>query len=75
MVKALAQNQADDGHWLCYSEGGEKMGKTLNTAMGALGLMVYYRYLPTTQASNIHQVDAAEVMVPVEDEGDVTFEL
>lgn len=75
MVKALAQNQAPDGHWLCYSEGGAKKGKTLNTAMGALGLMVYYRYLPTTQASNIRQMDGGVPQEPVTEEGDVTFEL
>ncbi|MDF3128859.1 terpene cyclase/mutase family protein [Kiritimatiellaeota bacterium B1221] len=74
LVKALVQNQADDGHWLCYSEGGKKMGKTLNTALGALGLMVYYRYLPTTQADNIQQVDVAEPTYE-EDEEDVGFDI
>ncbi|MGA0334209.1 MAG: prenyltransferase/squalene oxidase repeat-containing protein [Kiritimatiellia bacterium] len=77
LVKALAQNQASDGHWLCYSEGGAKQGKTLNTAMGALGLMVYYRYLPTTQADNIQQADTQTVPGGPGggDEEDVGFEI
>ena len=75
LVKALAQNQAEDGHWLCYSEKGANQGKTLNTAMGALGLMVYYRYLPTTQAENIRGVEVQTGPVNVEEEGDVGFEI
>ena len=50
------------------------MGKTMNTALGALGLMVYYRYLPTTQADNIQQVDVAPP-VSEEDEEDVGFDI
>lgn len=75
LVKALVQNQASDGHWLCYSEGGAKHGKTMNTALAALGLMVYYRYLPTTQAENIHQAGTVNAPVPAQDDGDVIFEL
>ncbi|WFB35715.1 terpene cyclase/mutase family protein [Kiritimatiellota bacterium B12222] len=67
MVKALTENQADDGHWLCYSEGG-KQGPVFHTTLAALGLMVYYRYLPTTQASNVQQ--AAPVDIEVEEEED-----
>lgn len=75
LVKALAQNQQPDGHWVDYTEKGAHHGKVLNTTLSALGLMVYYRYLPTTQASNIQHVDTVETLVPVQEEGDVTFEL
>lgn len=74
MVKAMVQNQADDGHWLCYTDRGEGMGKTVNTALGALGLMVYYRYLPTTQADNIQQVDSPSPTID-EEEGEIGFEI
>jgi hypothetical protein len=75
MVKALVQNQADDGHWLCYSESGMKQGKTYNTTLAALGLMVFYRYLPTTQAENIQRAVPQTPSAPQESEDEVSFEI
>lgn len=74
MVKALAQNQAEDGHWLCYTERGKGQGPVYNTTLGALGLMVYYRYLPSTQAENI-QAPAAQPAPVEEDPDEVGFEI
>ncbi|MEX2606414.1 MAG: prenyltransferase/squalene oxidase repeat-containing protein [Kiritimatiellia bacterium] len=74
MVKALAQNQAPDGHWLFPSEGGIKRGKVFNTTLAALGLMVYYRYLPSTQAENIQQ-PAGQPVPEVDDSDEVGFEI
>ncbi|WFB35714.1 terpene cyclase/mutase family protein [Kiritimatiellota bacterium B12222] len=73
MVKALAQNQAEDGHWDCYTENGKKQGPVFNTSLAALGLMVYYRYLPTTQADNIKPAEATFDVD--EDDGDIGFEI
>lgn len=75
MTKALVQNQADDGHWLCYSEKGINQGKTYNTTLAALGLMVFYRYLPTTQADNIQRATPAAPSSPQESEDEVSFEI
>ncbi len=75
MVKALAQNQASDGHWDCYSVKGKARGPVFNTTLGALGLMVYYRYLPTTQADNIQQADALVDPGSGEEDGDVGFDI
>ena len=76
MVKALAKNQASDGHWLCYSQRGSKQGKTYNTTLGALGLMVTYRYLPTTQADNINAITpSATEPVTEEADEDIGFEI
>lgn len=51
MVKALVENQASDGHWLGYSEKAQHQGPVFNTTLGAMSLMVFYRYgrgnLPT----------------------------
>lgn len=74
MVKALAQNQAPDGHWLCYTDKGINKGKTYNTTLAALGLMVYYRYLPTTQAENIQRATPAQSL-PQEAEDEIGFEI
>ncbi|MDA3875412.1 MAG: terpene cyclase/mutase family protein [Kiritimatiellae bacterium] len=52
MVKALVQNQADDGHWNNFSRESPEQGLVLDTSLSALALMVTYRYLPTTQAEN-----------------------
>jgi len=73
MVKALVQNQASDGHWLCYSEG-KRQGKVFHTTLSALGLMVYYRYLPTTQAENIQPANSPQID-QVEDEEEIGFEI
>ena len=76
MVKALAKNQASDGHWLCYTKKGTGKGKTYNTTLGALGLMVTYRYLPTTQADNINAiVPSAGQPEVTEEEEDIGFEI
>ena len=75
MVKALVQNQASDGHWLDYTEHGKKQGPTYNTTLAALGLMVYYRYLPTTQASNIQSGGVPGANEPDEEDGEVGFEI
>jgi hypothetical protein len=74
MVKALAQNQAADGHWLCPTEKGANQGKTYNTTLAALGLMVYYRYLPTTQAENIQRATPDQT-APQESEDEIGFEI
>ena len=74
MVKALTQNQAEDGHWLCYTKSGQNQGKTYNTTLGALGLMVFYRYLPTTQADNIRAAEPA-IQPPQEAEDEIGFEI
>jgi hypothetical protein len=74
MVKALAQNQAADGHWLCFSEKGSHQGPVYNTTLAALGLMVYYRYLPTTQAKNIQKPVGQPAPVE-EDPDEVVFEI
>ncbi|MEX2606415.1 MAG: prenyltransferase/squalene oxidase repeat-containing protein [Kiritimatiellia bacterium] len=74
MVKALAQNQADDGHWLCYTERGTRQGPVYNTTLAALGLMVYYRYLPSTQAENIQQ-PAGQAAPVVEPPDEIGFEI
>ncbi|MDA3872798.1 MAG: terpene cyclase/mutase family protein [Kiritimatiellae bacterium] len=74
MVKALAQNQAPDGHWLLPTEKGRNRGKVFNTTLAALGLMVYYRYLPSTQAENIKQPSGQPA--PVEENPDeIGFEI
>jgi len=74
MVRALVQNQASDGHWLCYTERGAGQGPTYNTTLAALGLMVYYRYLPTTQAENIQPANTPQAE-QVEDEEEIGFEI
>jgi hypothetical protein len=74
MVRALVQNQAADGHWLCYTERGAGQGPTYNTTLAALGLMVYYRYLPTTQAENIQPSNAPQID-QVEEEEEIGFEI
>ena len=75
LVKALAQNQASDGHWLCYGERGQKQGKVYNTTLGALGLMVTYRYLPTTQADNIKAYSPEVAPMVTEQEDEVGFDI
>lgn len=50
MVTALLQNQSPAGYWMCFTADGQRHGPVFNTTLGALGLMVYYRFLPTTQA-------------------------
>lgn len=53
MAQALVQNQHQEGYWQCFSNRGESQGPVYNTTLAALSLMVYYRYLPTTQADQI----------------------
>jgi hypothetical protein len=58
MAESLVTNQQQDGHWECFSARGPSQGPVYNTTMAALSLMVYYRYLPTTQADMIQQQPA-----------------
>lgn len=60
MATALVQNQNPEGFWECFSPRGSGQGRVYNTTLAALGLMVYYRYLPTTQADRIQQQPAAQ---------------
>lgn len=53
MARALAGNQSPEGYWLCFHDRGRGQGRVYNTTLGALSLMVTYRYLPTTQAERI----------------------
>jgi len=74
MVRALAQNQAEDGHWRCYTRRGGSQGPVYNTTLAALGLMVYYRYLPTTQVENIRG-DQDASPADAQDEDEVGFQI
>ncbi|MCC5849190.1 MAG: terpene cyclase/mutase family protein [Verrucomicrobia bacterium] len=53
MAEALITNQHEEGYWDCFSDRGRGQGPVYNTTLAALSLMVYYRYLPTTQADQI----------------------
>ncbi len=44
-VEILEETQADDGHWDGFAENGKRLGSVVNTALGAMTLMVYYPYL------------------------------
>ncbi|MCH8526963.1 MAG: terpene cyclase/mutase family protein [Kiritimatiellae bacterium] len=70
MATALVNNQNTAGYWECFSPRGGDQGRVLNTTLAALGLMVYYRYLPTTQADRIQQLPApaAPQAAPVNDD-------
>jgi len=59
MAAGLVTNQHPQGYWQCFSERGANQGPVYNTTLAALGLMVYYRYLPTTQADRIQPQPAA----------------
>jgi len=48
MVEALVSNQAADGHWQNFSRESPEQGRVVDTSLGALGLMVTYRYLSTS---------------------------
>lgn len=72
MVKALVRNQAEDGHWKNFSRESPEQGLTLDTSLSALGLMVTYRYLPTTQATPISERPAAR---DPDEDGEVDFEI
>lgn len=56
MATALIQNQHPDGYWVDFQS--DRHGPVFDTTLAALGLMVYYRYLPTTQADRIQQQPA-----------------
>ncbi len=69
MATALVQNQNPEGYWECLSQRGSGQGRVYNTTLASLGLMVYYRYLPTTQADRIQQQPAAAPQTgPVDDD-------
>lgn len=57
MIRALLPNQHPEGYWQSFDRG-QTHGPVFNTTLAALGLMVYYRYLPTTQADRIQQQPA-----------------
>jgi hypothetical protein len=67
MVDALVKNQKSDGHWLCFSERGATQGAVYNTTLAALGLMVTYRHLPSTQAANIQPATPSAAPVATDD--------
>jgi hypothetical protein len=58
---AYVENQQDDGHWVPpNAKGGHSdssYGPAFPTALGALTLQVYYRFLPTYQASAIEKIE------------------
>ena len=61
MANYLLPLQEADGSW---NEG--KRGPTMDTAMAALTLMVYYRHLPTTQRRAVVE-EAVEAELEEED--------
>ncbi len=60
MSRALMDHQQEDGRWVCFSSNGQKHGPVYSTTLAALSLMVYYRYLPTTQADNLQKAHDGE---------------
>ena len=50
VATALVRNQHESGRWDCFTG---RQGPLFDTTLAALSLMVYYRYLPTTQADQI----------------------
>jgi hypothetical protein len=75
MATALVNNQNPAGYWLCFSSRGEGQGRVYNTTLASLGLMVYYRYLPTTQADRIQQQPAAQPRGGAADDDIITITL
>jgi len=67
MVLPLVKNQQADGRWVPpVADGGHGdagYGPAFPTALGALTLQVYYRFLPTyqTQATEKIEVDVDEI--------------
>ncbi len=47
--RTLIRNQNEDGSWVSPSPYEASHGQTYSTALGAMTLMVYYRFLPTYQ--------------------------
>jgi len=74
MVKALVQNQAADGHWKRFARDSHEQGKVLDTSLSALGLMVTYRYLPTTQSTPSPGQPVPQPREPEED-SEIEFEI
>ncbi len=72
MVQGMVKNQAPDGRWDDFTGNGKDKGPVMNTSLGALGLMVAYRYLPTGQAENFSR---PEETLPVEDDDVAEFEI
>ncbi|MCH8526447.1 MAG: terpene cyclase/mutase family protein [Kiritimatiellae bacterium] len=75
MATALVNNQNPAGYWECFSDRGAGQGKVYNTTLAALGLMVYYRYLPTTQADRIQQQPTAQPRGGAADDDIITITL
>ncbi len=57
LVKALVQNQAEDGHWNGYTEEGKRLGPVVNTSLASMSLMVFYVF---------HHVNYVYIPVPGE---------
>ncbi|MGQ9660859.1 MAG: hypothetical protein ACUVWX_00800 [Kiritimatiellia bacterium] len=72
MLKAAGLNGKDIGYWKAPKEGGyDGFSFVYNTAMCALQLQVYYRYLPTYKTpesfeGGIAAVPTGEIEVAVE---------
>lgn len=75
MAVALVNNQNPAGYWECFSPRGSGQGRLYNTTLASLGLMVYYRYLPTTQAERIQQQPAAQPRHSPADDDIITITL
>jgi len=63
---AYVNSQQDDGHWRSPGNEHQVHGPAYTTALGALTLQVYYRFLPTFQIDAVREIPRAVA----EDEGD-----
>ncbi len=68
MAEALIANQHERGYWNCFTRRGSGQGPVYNTTLAALSLMVYYRYLPTTQANQIQARPPQREQIPDDDD-------
>lgn len=64
VATALVRNQHESGRWDCFTG---RQGPLFDTTLAALSLMVYYRYLPTTQADRIQARPPRQEQVPDDD--------
>lgn len=69
---AYVNAQFDDGHWQSPGRHDNSLGPAYTTALGALTLQVYYRFLPTFQIDTATQAREASVQAI---EGDVDVDI
>ncbi len=70
---AYVNAQFEDGRWQSPGRGDNNVGPAYTTALGALTLQVYYRFLPTFQINAASQVEEASVQA-IERDIDVDIE-